>query len=126
MGTKNRSERSATEVFENHLKLAQEGKVEQDLKNNYAEDVVLLTNYGTFHGHKGTKEAAELLDKQLPNGTYDYKLKLCHENICFLHWAGDSEESFIRDGADSFLIEKGKIQIQTIFYTFHRKINKKD
>jgi hypothetical protein len=67
-----------------------------------------------------------LLDKQLPNGTYDYKLKLCHENICFLHWAGDSEESFILDGADSFLIEKGKIQIQTIYYTFHRKINKKD
>ena len=126
MKTKNRSERSATEVFENHLKLAQERKLEEDLKNNYAEDVVLLTNYGTFRGHKGTIEAAELLDKQLTNGTYDYKRKLCHEKICFLHWAGDSEESFIRDGADSFLIEKGKIQIQTIYYTFHRKINKKD
>jgi len=126
MGTKNLSERSANEVFENHLKLAQEGKLKEDLKNNYAKDIVLLTNYGTFHGHEGTKEAAELLNKQLPNGTYDYKLKLCCKKICFLHWAGDSKESYIVDGADSFLIEKGKIKIQTIFYTFHMKINKKE
>jgi hypothetical protein len=85
-----------------------------------------LTNYGTFYGHKGTKQAAELLDKQLPNGKYDYKIKLCHEKICFLHWAGDSEETFIADGADSYLIEKGKIKVQTIFYTFQKKINKKE
>jgi len=32
METKNLSERSAYEVFENHLKLAQEGKLEEDLK----------------------------------------------------------------------------------------------
>lgn len=126
MGTKNLSERSPNEVFENHLKLAQEDKLLEDLENNYAEDIVLLTNYGTFYGHKGTKEAAELLDKQLPNGTYDYKIKLCNKNICFLHWAGDAEESYIDDGADSFLIEKGKIKTQTIFYTFHRKIIKKE
>ena len=126
MGTKDLSERGANEVFEDHLKLAQEGKLGEDLENNYAEDIVLLTNYGTFHGHEGTKEAAELLNKQLPNGTYDYKLKLCHNNICFLHWAGDSEESYILYGADSFLIEKGKIKIQTIFYTFHSKIDTKE
>jgi hypothetical protein len=125
METKNLSERSANEVFENHLKLAQEGKLEEDLKNNYAEDIVLLTNYGTFHGYEGTKEASELLNNQLPKGTYDYKLKLYHKKIYFLHWTGDSEESYILDGADSYLIEKGKIKIQTIFYTFHRKIDKK-
>jgi len=34
MGTKNISERSATEVFEDHLKLAQAGKLGEDLKNN--------------------------------------------------------------------------------------------
>ena len=126
METKNLSERSPKEVFENHLKLAQEGKLTEDLKNNYAEDIVLLTNYGTFHGHEGTLEAAELLNKQLPKGVYDYKLKLCNKNICFLHWAGDSEESYVEDGADSYLIEKGKIKIQTIFYTYHSKINSKE
>ena len=126
MGTTDLSGRSANEVFEDHLKLAQEGKLGEDLENNNAEHIVLLTNYGTFHGHEGTKEAAELLNKQLPNGTYDHKLKLCHKNICFLHWAGASEESYILDGADSFLIEKGKIKIQTIFYTFHSKVDIKE
>jgi hypothetical protein len=116
------SERPAIEVFENHLKLAKEGKLGEDLTNNYDADVVLLTNYGTFHGHKGTKEAAALLDKQLPDGDYEYILKLCYGKICFLQWTGDSEESYILDGADSFLIEKGKIKTQTIFYTFHKKI----
>jgi len=125
MGTKNLSERSANEVLEDHLKLAQKGKLGEDLINNYAADIVLLTNYGIFHGHKGTKEAAALLDKQLSNGIYDYKIKLSFGKICFLHWTGDSEESYILDGADSFLIEKGKIKVQTIFYTFHKKINKK-
>jgi len=121
MGSKNLSERSAQEVFEDHLKLAREKKLEEDLERNNAQDVVLLTNYGTFHGHKGVREAAELLSNQLPNGSYDYKLKLCHENICFLQWAGDSEESSIANGADSFLIEDGKIKIQTIFYTVEKK-----
>ncbi len=117
----NLSERTAREVFEDHLQLAQEGKLEMELERNNAEDIVLLTNYGTFHGREGVKEAAALLDKQLPNGTYDYKLKLCHGNMCFLHWTGDSDESYILDGADSYLIENGKIKIQTIFYTVKKK-----
>lgn len=116
------SKRSAIEVFEDHLKLAKEGKLEEDLSNNYDANVVLLTNYGTFYGHKGTKEAAALLEKQLPDGGYKYILKLFYGKICFLQWTGNSEESYILDGADSFLIEKGKIKVQTIYYTFHKKI----
>lgn len=121
MKEENLSKRSPREVFEEHLKLAQEGKIEEELKRNNAKDIVLLTNYGTFHGHEGVKEAAKLLDEQLPNGIYDYKLKLCHGKMCFLHWTGDSEESYILDGADSYLIEDGKIKVQTIFYTVHKK-----
>jgi len=125
MVIKNLFERSANEVFEDHLKLAQEKKLEEDIEKNNAEDVVLLTNYGTFHGHEGIREAAELLNKQLPNGRYQYKLKLCHKNMCFLHWTGDSEEAYVVNGADSFLIEKGKIKIQTIFYTVNKKTVKR-
>lgn len=118
------SKRSSLEVFKEHLKLAQEGKLEEDLKRNTAEEIVLLTNYGIFQGHEGVKEAALLLKEQLPNGTYDYRLEMCHGKMCFLHWTGDSEESYILDGADSYLIENGKIKVQTIFYTVHKKQNK--
>lgn len=117
----NLSCRSAQEVFEDHLQLASDGKLEKDIERNVAEDIVLLTNYGTFHGHAGVREAAELLDKQLQGQNYDYKIKLCHDKMCFLHWTGNSDKSSIPDGADSFLIENGKIKVQTIFYTVKEK-----
>ncbi len=121
MDNENLFERSASEVFEDHLILAQEGRLEEDLRRNCAEDIVLLTNYGTFRGHDGVREAAGLLNRQLPGGNFGYEVKLCHDNMCFLHWTGDSKDSNVADGADSFLIEDGKIKIQTIFYTVHGK-----
>lgn len=117
----NLASRSSQEVFEDHLQLASDGELEKDIERNVAEDIVLLTNYGTFRGHAGVRDAAELLAKQLPSGNYDYKIKLCHDRMCFLHWTGDSDESSIPDGADSYLIENGKIKAQTIFYTVKGK-----
>ncbi|MDX1651475.1 MAG: nuclear transport factor 2 family protein [Brumimicrobium sp.] len=113
--------RSAREVFEDHLKLAKNGELEKDLIRNCAEDIVLLTNYGTFYGFEGVREATELLNNQLPDGIYEYKLKMNHGEMCFLHWKGDSHQSRIEDGADSFLIREGKIQVQTIYYTVNTK-----
>lgn len=115
------TKRSAEAVFEDHLKLAIERDMEAELSRNNAEEIVLLTNFGVFHGHQGVREAAELLEKELPNGTFNYKVKLCHDNICYLHWTGDSEEASIEDGADSYLIENGRIKIQTIYYTVKKK-----
>jgi hypothetical protein len=117
---KNLEKRSPREVFEDHLVLAQKGELEKDLERNYAPDSVLLTNYGVFHGRNGMKEAADLLEEQLPGGNYDYKLKLCHDELCFLHWAGKSEISVIPDGADSYLIKNGKIVVQTIYYSVEK------
>lgn len=112
--------RSPRQVFEDHLELAQKGELERDLERNYAPDSVLLTNYGVFKGREGMKEAAELLEKQLPGGNYNYKLKLCHEEICFLHWTGRSDISVVPDGADSYLIKEGKIKVQTIYYSVEK------
>lgn len=61
------TKRSAEEVFEEHLKLAIERDMEAELSRNNAEDIVLLTNFGVFHGHQGVREAAELLEKELPS-----------------------------------------------------------
>ena len=57
--------RSTQEVFEDLLTLAQQGDVETDLTRNFAQDCVLLTTYGVFKGHKGAREAANLLDRQI-------------------------------------------------------------
>ncbi|MHA6281093.1 nuclear transport factor 2 family protein [Salinimicrobium sp. CAU 1759] len=113
-------DRNPWEVFEDHLDLAQQGELEKDLERNYSQDSVLLTNYGVFHGREGMKQAAELLKEQLPGGNYNYVLKLCHEEMCFLHWTGKSDVSVIPDGADSYLIKNGKIMVQTIYYSVQK------
>lgn len=118
---RNLSKRSAEEVFEDHLHLAKNGDIETELAKNNSKDIVLLTNFGVFHGHKGVRKAAKILEKEIPNGTFNYKTKLCHNNICYLHWTADSEGTYIEDGADSYLIEDGVIKIQTIYYTVRKK-----
>jgi hypothetical protein len=50
--------RSTREVFEDHLRLAEENDLEGDLERNVAEDVVMLTGRGVFRGHAGVCELA--------------------------------------------------------------------
>lgn len=121
MKGKKLSERNAKEVFEDHLKMAEKWGVEEDLTRNVSKDIVLLTNFGIFRGHEGVRKAAKLLGKEIPNGKFKYKVRLCHGNMCFLHWTGDSDKTYVDDGADSFFIEDGVIKIQTIYYTVKKK-----
>ena len=113
--------RTPKEVFEDHLRLANEGKVEEDIERNCAKDIVLLTNWGTFRGHDGVRKAAKLLGDQLKGGKYNYKLIQCEDKMCFLTWTAESDSVIIPDGADSFLIEDGKIKVRTIYYSVQEK-----
>ena len=110
------SQRTTEEVFDDHLRLAAEKRLEDDIARNCAEDIVLLTNDGVFRGHNGVREAAALLERELPDGTYEYVQKEVHGEIAFLVWTGDSPTRIIRHGADSFLIRNGKIQVMTIYF----------
>jgi hypothetical protein len=109
--------RSAKEVLDDHLNLSKNGSIEEDLKRNYAEDVILLTTYGTYHGHEGLKKLMDILVKELPEQTFDYKNILVEGEVGFLEWSGSSEKAKVEDGADSYLIRDGRIIAQTIHYT---------
>ena len=41
--------------------------------------------------------------------------------MAFLEWAYEDSTTRVRDGADSYLIEDGKIVAQTIHYTVEQK-----
>jgi hypothetical protein len=77
--------RTAKEVLEDHLSLSKKGAIEEDLKRKYAEDVILLTSYGTYRGHEGVKELAEILQKELPDVSFEYKEVLVEGEIVFLN-----------------------------------------
>lgn len=67
--------RTTVEVFEDHLRLRERHAVEEDIARNYAEDVVLLTLEGVFHGHDGVRHTSQTLHELLPGGHYDYLKK---------------------------------------------------
>lgn len=110
--------RSPSEIFEDHLRRADEGDVEGDIRKNFAENCVLLTTYGRFEGHEGVREAAALLMRQLPNGRWHYEQTSVTDNVAFLEWTGEGDGcTRVRDGADTFVIHDDRIKVMTIHYT---------
>jgi hypothetical protein len=110
-------QRSTREVFESHLRLRKEGKLEEDLALNYAPDVVQLTAAsGVRRGHDGVRAGAQELREQLPNSEYRYVCREVEGEIAFLVWEADSTAGRVRNGVDTFLIRGGKIVLQTIQY----------
>ncbi|WP_410788189.1 nuclear transport factor 2 family protein [Kribbella sp. C-35] len=119
------SQRSAREVLDDHLNIANDwvgGTMEEllaeDLRRNVSEDIVILINRGTFRGHEGVRELAVMLADELPeHAAFEYTYVAAEGNIGFLEWAYQDSKVQVRDGADSYVIEDGKIVAQTIHYT---------
>ncbi len=124
-------DRSAQEVLEDHLNIAQkwEGRtvdletvVEEDLRRNVAQDIVILTSRGTFRGHGGVMQLARMLGEELPeHEAFQYTYISVEGRMGFLEWTYEDSTTCVRDGADSYLIEGGKIVAQTIHYTVEQK-----
>ena len=119
------SRRTAREVLEDHLNLANDWVdkpldhlLDEDLKRNVAEDIVILINRGTFRGHEGVRQLAQMLSEELPeHEAFDYTYVAVDGRVGLLEWAYSDSTVRVRDGVDSYLIEGGKIVAQTIHYT---------
>jgi hypothetical protein len=111
------SNRSTREVLDDHLHLADENALEEDLARNVAEDIAMLTGRGVFRGHDGVRELARQLMEEIPSGRWTYLSTEVEGRMAFLEWVVDAGPYRIPDGADSYLIEDGKIRAQTIHYT---------
>lgn len=109
--------RSPREVLDDHLALAAAGDWVTDLERNVADDIVVLTGFGTFEGRDQIRVLAELLDAQLPNARFEYTTVALRGEVAFLEWRADADGARVRDGADSFVIRDGRIVAQTIHYT---------
>jgi hypothetical protein len=110
-------QRSAQEVLDDHLVTSLNGNVEDDLARNYAQEVVVVSNWGVKHGHEGVREMARLLRLQLPDCTFAYRIRLIEDGIGLLEWTAQSPAGSVNDGVDSYVVRDGLIQAQTIHYT---------
>lgn len=108
---------TTTEVFESHLAKRLAGEIEDDIKENYAEDVILLTGTGVFEGHDGIRKSANELQHYLGTAPFTYNHTLIRGPYAFLEWTAKKDDKAVYDGADSFVIQEGKIVLQTIHYT---------
>ena len=96
--------------------------LEEDIRRNVSEDIVILINRGTFHGHEGVRQLARMLGEELPeHRSFEYTYRAVEGRMAFLEWAYEDDKVMVRDGADSYLIENGKIVAQTIHYTVEHK-----
>lgn len=109
--------RLPTGVLADHLEQSRRGSVDDDLRRNYDEDVVVLSVNGARRGHDAIRELNERLQRELPDATYSYPVVLVEGPYGFLRWEAESAEAHVRDGADSYVILDGKIVAQTIHYT---------
>lgn len=101
-------QRSTIEVFQSHLQLRMNKKVEEDLAQNFSPDVVLLTMDGEFSGHDGVRQSNKLLEKRTTGATYHYLHQSVQGEMAFLVWSAVEDETEVYRGADSFLIKKRK------------------
>jgi hypothetical protein len=120
------SGRTAIEVLQDHLNIAQEwtddakiqGSLEDDLRRNVSEDVVVIMNRGVFRGYEGVRQLADALSQELPDHrAFVYTFVAAEERMGLLEWTYEDSQVRVRDGVDSYLIEGGKIVAQTIHYT---------
>lgn len=110
--------RSAREVLDDHLALAEAWDFETDLARNFSDDIVLLTGYGIFRGIEGVRAKVKLLAEQLPGGRWTYLNVMAEGEMGFLEWTAEADNGArVQDGADSYLIRDGRIHAMTIHYT---------
>jgi len=109
--------RTIRAVFRDHLQQALQELPCSDICSLFSEDCVLVTCFGTFHGHEGVRQSAILLEEYLPNARYNYEECIREGELCFLGWSAEADDVRVDDGADSFLIQDGTIRVMTISYT---------
>ena len=108
--------RSTEEVFEDHLRLRLAGKLEEDLQRNYASDIVLLTCNSDRTGRAAMRVPAARLKEQLPDAEFTSLAKQVKDSYALLIGHATSDRFGAVEGADSFMIENGKIVFQSIHY----------
>ncbi len=112
--------RSTEAVFRDHLHKRQVKDLDDDIATNYADDVVLLTGTGIYQGHDGVRHTAAILRYYQPDATYDYRTERVEGEYAFLEWTSTSPAGDVCDGADGYVIRKGRIVAQMIHYTVRR------
>jgi hypothetical protein len=113
--------RCTKEVLDDHLRCRKESDVEADIMRNYSSGVVILTSRGVFEGHEAVRILDSKLREHVPDN-YEILLNLTTGPYGYIEWRARAGRRAVEDGADSFVVEEGKIVFQSIHYTVQEAI----
>jgi hypothetical protein len=108
--------RSTIEVLDDHLACRERNDIDADLERNYAPDVAMLTSKGASEGHEAVRMLHEMLRRTVPH-RYEIVTKITHGRFAFIAWRAREPGKSVEDGADSFVVEDGRIVFQSIHYS---------
>lgn len=106
---------STEDVINHHLASFAAGDVEETLKD-FTEESVLITPEGVIAGMDALREAFEDFYSGLFRpGTYTFEMDRVeiHGDVGYIVWHSSNEGAEVPLGTDTFVVEDGKIAVQT-------------
>jgi ketosteroid isomerase-like protein len=114
------SVRTPQEVFQHHAEVLIAGDLE-GIVADYSEDAVFITPAGVLHGKDGVREGFTKLLSDLPSAEWDVPTQIFEDDVLFIEWNAESENTKADDGIDTFVFRDGMIRVQTVRYTLQTK-----
>ena len=105
--------RTTQQVFDSHREALDTGNFGK-LLEDYADDAVLLTFDGAFAGKKGVASFFQNASSQYPNFRLSIGKTVINDDTVLSEWSAVSDVGTGR-GVDTFIIQDGKIQRQTVW-----------
>jgi hypothetical protein len=112
--------RKPQEVFQHHAEVLIAGDLE-GIVSDYAEDAVFITPEGVRRGKDGVREGFVKLLGDVPSAKWDVPTQIFEDDLLFIEWTADSENTRVEDGIDTFVFRDGLIRAQTLRYTLLHK-----
>ena len=108
--------RTTSEIIHDHLRRRRERQLDRDLHDNFADEVVLLSDEGVHHDQVGVHKLASILDSYVSSSDYRYDDLVVEGAYALLRWSATGDDVVIHDGANSFVTRNDRIIVQTIHY----------
>ena len=108
------SNEKTSEVLDRHLKAFLENDMEL-MMADYSEDAVLILPDSTYTGKEQIRSSFANAFKMFPKEGTSLTIdkKTINKNTAYIIWHGKSPDWEVSFGTDTFVIEDGKIQLQT-------------